>query len=149
MVPWRHVAEVDAKRQSLKLLSDPCNAADLRESVRRFLEGAGLEARAVDELVLAVNEAFANIVDHSYGGRCDGRIEVDLHDTGEAVEVVLRDFGRKPELETLKPRDLEDVRPGGLGLHFIDRCTDEAEWDLSPTEGTRLRLVRRKEGKAD
>jgi sigma-B regulation protein RsbU (phosphoserine phosphatase) len=44
----------------------------------------------------------------------------------------------------LKPRDLSECRPGGLGLPFIDALMDE--WKVLPggkTKGNVLRMMKR------
>lgn len=133
---------------SLDLLSDPGNARELRRRLEEFLGRAGLDGSAVERFVLAVNEAFANIVEHSYEGRHDGEIRVEVVDQGDRVEARLRDYGRKPREEELRPRALADVRPGGLGLHFIQAGTDEVTYDTSPPRGTLLRLMKRKDPEA-
>ena len=133
---------------SMTLLSDPRNAGPLRREVERFLKESGIAAEERERFVLAVNEAFANIVEHSYGGRHDGEVEVRLEELEDRVVVTLRDFGRKPDPGLLRSRDLDDVRPGGLGLHFMHSGADEVAFDLSLDRGTSLRLVKRKEGSA-
>jgi sigma-B regulation protein RsbU (phosphoserine phosphatase) len=44
----------------------------------------------------------------------------------------------------VKPRNLDDIRPGGLGTYFIRRVMDEVEF-LRPASGSGnlLRMVRR------
>jgi anti-sigma regulatory factor (Ser/Thr protein kinase) len=133
---------------SMTLLSDPDNAGTLREEVRRFLLESGIGEKDAERFVLAVNEAFANIVEHAYGGRHDGEVEVRMEERDDRVEVTLRDFGRKPDPGQLRSRDLDDVRPGGLGLHFMHAGADEVAFDLTLDEGTSLRLVKGKGGSA-
>ena len=38
---------------------------------------------------------------------------------------------------------LDDVRPGGLGVHIIHSCMDTIEFQHPPEGGTRLRMVKR------
>jgi len=139
------VAETAQTKVSLELLSDPCRAAGLRDRVREFLAQAGMaDGTELERFVLAVHEAFANIVEHAYQGRHDGRILVVMEDLGDRVRVCLRDFGRQPREEDLCPRDLDELRPGGLGLHFIEAGADEYAYDTSFERGTQLHLVKRK-----
>jgi anti-sigma regulatory factor (Ser/Thr protein kinase) len=132
----------------MTFLSDPSNAGMLRREVRRFLGESGIGGEAAERLVLAVNEAFANIVEHAYEGRHDGEVEIRMAEMEDRVEVTIRDFGRKPSPGSLRGRDLDDVRPGGLGLHFIHSGADKVEFDFSLERGTELRLttMKRKEG---
>ena len=52
------------------------------------------------------------------------------------------DSGEKVTPELLKGRDLDDVRPGVLGIHFIRRAFDVAAYDEKKKKGNRLRLVK-------
>ena len=94
---------------------------------------ADAECRAV---VLAVDEALTNIIRHAYQGKSDQPVEISFrriqapHD-GErkpALEIVLEDRGIRVEGSKLCGRDLDDVRPGGLGLHFIKESMDGVEF---------------------
>ena len=43
---------------------------------------------------------------------------------------------------SIKPRDLSDVRPGGLGVHFIREIMDQVVYDPGG-ECTELRMTKR------
>ena len=64
---------------------------------------------------------------------------------GDEIEVHLRDFAEKSDPECLeKGRDLDDVRPGGLGTRFIRELMDVAEFVEPPDgEGNLLRMTKR------
>ena len=56
-------------------------------------------------------------------GDPDGRIEVRVSLEPGALVVQLRDFARRIDVETVRSRSLDDIRPGGLGVHPQDRRT--------------------------
>ncbi len=100
-------------------------------------------------MVLAVDEALTNIIRHAYRGNAEQPIEASFHRTQvaqngqrrEALEILLEDRGPAVDPEKLCGRALEDVKPGGLGLHFIRECMDTVEFSRS--EGrNQLRLVK-------
>ena len=139
------MAEHPEKKVSLEIDSDPCRASALRQEVRRFAARAGLgDAGEIERFVLAVNEAFANIVQHAYDGSRDRKVEVEILEFEDRVEVRLRDWGRPLSESDLCPRSLDDVRPGGLGLHFIKAGVDDCSYDTSLDQGTRVCLVKHK-----
>ncbi len=46
--------------------------------------------------------------------------------------------------KTVRPRDLDDVRPGGLGTHFIAEVMDDAKFERPPSgNGNLLIMVKR------
>lgn len=101
----------------------------------------GMADRVRDEVKLAVDEACSNVIKHAYRGDTDKKIVVKFFIT-KAFEVVIEDSGIKARPECIEGRNLEDVRPGGLGVHFIKRTFDVFAFDEGKRKGNRLRLIR-------
>ena len=104
------------------------------------------ESRAI---VRSVDEALTNVIRHAYGGEKGKPIEVRCNRVrkGEkkedpvGLEIILADSGEAVDPGKLRGRALEEVRPGGLGLHFIKESMDVVEF--SRKEGKNyLRLVK-------
>ena len=126
--------------------SCPSEMSGIRARMRESAATFGFDEETVGHLVLAVDEACTNIHRYAYEGRRDGRIEVDVIIENDVWEVRLRDYGKKCDPSQLKGRELHEVRPGGLGLFFINQAFDEVRFDHSAEEGTCL--VLRKKRKA-
>lgn len=84
----------------------------------------------------AVDEALTNIIRHTYCGRADQPIDVifrsvreDDPESAEGLEIVLCDRGPAIDPERMCLRALEEIRPGGLGLHFIRQSMDIVEYN--------------------
>lgn len=78
-------------------------------------------------LVMAVNEACANIFRHAYGEK-PGDIILEIFHNQQEVTVRITDFAEPVDPGVLeKGRDLEAVRPGGLGNYFMKTLTDRVE----------------------
>ena len=90
---------------------------------------------------MAIDEASTNIIRHSYGNRADAEVAVTVQVFPNRMEFVLEDQAPKVRGDSIKPRSLEDIRPGGLGTYFINCFMDEVGYDEIP-EGNRLRLVK-------
>ena len=72
------------------------------------------------------------------------RREDILVKAGEDLVLSLIDFAPTIDLARVKPRDLDDVRPGGLGTHLIRKVMDSADFiDPPPGCGNLLRMVKR------
>jgi sigma-B regulation protein RsbU (phosphoserine phosphatase) len=95
-------------------------------------------------VILAVHEACANIIEHSYQGDAAQRIDLTVLITPEELAMEIRDYGSKPDLAAIQPRALHDVRPGGLGTHFMRAIMDTVTYDVSPDTGTLLRMTKRR-----
>jgi len=100
-------------------------------------------------IVLAVDEALTNIIRHAYGGEAERPIHaefrmVEAQRDGlgqKALEITLEDEGTEVDRAKLCSRSLEELRPGGLGLHFIRESMDTVEFRR--IEGrNQLRLVK-------
>ncbi len=128
------------------------------EHVRSFVaeEAAlyGLSSREIYAVQLAVDEAFANIIEHAYGGESQEKIECTCQITPEGLVITLRDCGKQfnpseipdPNLEA----DLQEREIGGLGLYFIRQLMDEVSFTFIPQSEEKagcnlLRMVKRKE----
>ena len=133
----------------LELPSNPEILCVVRSAMMRLTEELGFPAEECRGLTRAVDEALANIIRHAYDGRPGQPIELlcrRLQDrTGgkqrEGLEIVLVDHGAAADRKKLCGRSLDDVRPGGLGLHFIQDGVDVMQY-TSQARKNRLRLVK-------
>jgi anti-sigma regulatory factor (Ser/Thr protein kinase) len=133
----------------LRLKSNPSLFSVVRALVERLTETLGFPAIECRSITRAVDEGLTNIVRHSYGGRFDQpislffRIAQRRHETKvqHGLEIILCDRGPAVDFRKLKGRPLEDIRPGGLGLHLIRRAMDTVEFDRQGPSN-QLRLVK-------
>ena len=138
---------VAADDEVLLRLRVPARAERLKEirgAVGEAARRCGCGTEAVQEVVIAVDEACQNIIRHAYGKKTDGEIVVEIRRHGDTMTVDLRDFADKVDPGTIKPRDLDDLRPGGLGTHFMAEVMDSVEYLAPPRgKGNLLRMVKR------
>ena len=116
----------------------------VRQSIRSATAPLGLTEEVIDALVLAVNEACMNIIQHAYGEHdcCDIVLEI-VHCADELV-FRLTDFANPIDITTVRPRDLSEIRPGGLGLHIIDQIMDTAHFQKPPMGAGNLLEMRKR-----
>jgi sigma-B regulation protein RsbU (phosphoserine phosphatase) len=94
--------------------------------------------------VLAVDEACQNVIRHAYGKEREGEIVLRIEQRGDELILSLIDFAPPIDPAKVQPRDLDDVRPGGLGTHLIREVMDSAEFVEPPAGcGNLLRMVKR------
>ena len=126
----------------IEVTSSPRLLQVVRAAVGQYGRLLDFTEEETHRLKAAVDEACANIIRHSYGGEAGQRIVITFILSDARLEILLRDFGRKPDPARLAPREADPSRPGGLGLPLIRSVMDEVEFDLSPERGTILRLVK-------
>lgn len=102
----------------------------------------GLNETMVNDLKLAIDEACTNIIKHAYKGDMTKRIILKYTVKQGEFIVILEDSGIKADINKLKGRNLDDIKPGGLGIHFIKRVFDIFKLDEKKKKGNRLILVK-------
>lgn len=96
-------------------------------------------------LVLAIDEACSNIIKHAQKWfKRRGVIQVEIRNRRKSVEIRVRNFCREKDVENICPRDLDEIRPGGLGTHFIAEIMDRVEIVPDEDGGDRMQLVMEK-----
>ena len=116
----------------------------IREAVREAVESCGCSAGCAADVVMAVDEACQNVIRHAYCGDPGGTIELEIEHCGEDLVISLRDFAPEVDPKKVRPRDLDEIRPGGLGTHLIREMMDSADF-VRPESGggNLLRMVKR------
>lgn len=133
----------------LQLESNPEALCLVRATLQRAAEVLHFQEPESRAIVRSVDEALANIIRHAYQERRGLPIEVScrrLWKTREAeapsgLEIVLADSGAAVDPRKMKSRALEELRPGGLGLHFIKQSMDVVEFSRKNGKNV-LRLVK-------
>jgi anti-sigma regulatory factor (Ser/Thr protein kinase) len=114
----------------------------LRGMVKFRAQEAGLPNSDAEYLALAIDEAAANVIRHTYCSRQDARLALEVRSMPDRLEFILEDWGPKVREDLIRPRPLDELRPGGLGTFFIYSFMDECSYDPDFKEGNRLKLVK-------
>lgn len=128
----------------IRVPSSPDRLKVVRSVVENGAKLAGFTEGSVHDLILAVDEALQNVIRHAYGGRHDGPMEVSMRRTDGVLTIDVIDEAETVDTSKIKPRDLDDVKPGGLGTHLIAEIMDTVDF-LPPKEegGNILRLTKK------
>ncbi|OOY34549.1 hypothetical protein BOV90_03735 [Solemya velum gill symbiont] len=122
----------------------PTNLKGLRDGLREVLVENEIDKALVEKLVLAVGEAVMNVVQHGFdGGGAEGRITLEVCKERDGLLFRLMDNAPSMDPAEVTPRDLDDIRPGGLGTHFIRELMDSVEF-MPPPAGSGNLLEMRK-----
>jgi sigma-B regulation protein RsbU (phosphoserine phosphatase) len=128
----------------LRVPARPDALREIRERVRDRVAEQGCDPECAADVVMAIDEACQNVIRHAYRGDPQGEIELEIEKRGVDLVVSIRDFAPPVDPARVRPRDLDDVRPGGLGTHLIREVMDRTEF-VRPASGPGnvLRMVKR------
>ncbi|MCG8380367.1 MAG: ATP-binding protein [Proteobacteria bacterium] len=117
---------------------------EVRALVKKTAEVVGCCEELSDRLVIAVNEACMNVIQHAYGDDELGEIVVEMLNNEGKVHFRILDYAKPIDLKSVKPRNLDDLRPGGLGTYFIDEIMDECDrGHLEEGKGNYLEMIKK------
>lgn len=104
----------------------------VRAAVREACRQAGCGDECGGQVVLAVNEACMNIIQHGYRFADGQSFTLRLAVDDGMLTAWLLDRGVAVSEADLRPRALDELRPGGLGVRFIRELMDEAGYLPAP-----------------
>ncbi|MBU6413233.1 MAG: ATP-binding protein [Planctomycetes bacterium] len=139
----------------LQMQSDPMLLSGAREMVSWIARRSGFSDMDCSQIALALDEALCNVFRHGYDRQTDRPIWVSIwSEAGTAgnaespprIRIEIEDEARQVDPEKIKSRDLDDVRPGGLGVHIIKQVMDEATYAQRPGQGMKLTMFKQGAG---
>lgn len=135
----------------MKVASARYPTAELKDlaEIRQFVEEAAIalggEQDVVSELVLAANEAVANVILHGYKKQ-PGYVMIDVARVDNDLEIRIRDLAPKFDPTIVPVPDVTlplSQRPiGGMGVHFMRTFTDELRYNVTADGQNELTLVK-------
>jgi len=133
----------------LNLQSNPEALCLVRATMERATEVLSFPESESRAIVRSVDEALANVIRHAYRGRTGLPIEVTCSrlwsakngGSPQGIEILLKDAGVAADPRTFKGRPLNEIRPGGLGIHFMKQSMDVVEFQRKSGKNT-LRMVK-------
>lgn len=128
----------------LQVPARPVHLRLIRRVVAEAADELGCSPEVAEAMVGAVDEACQNVIRYAYRGDPDGVILVRINREGDDAVIRLIDFAEPVDPASIRPRPLDDVRPGGLGTHLIRAAMDEVDFEPpGETAGNILKLVKR------
>lgn len=116
----------------------------VRVLVRQKLAQEGCEPVFISRMVLAVNEACMNIVQHAYCGVCQGEFGIEILLNNGLLTFRVTDSAPPVDKEKITGGYPDEIRPGGLGVFFIHEIMDQVEFlPVSPGIGNILEMTKR------
>ncbi len=142
----------------LELRSNPLFLSGAREMVSSIAKRLGFSDESAAHIALAIDEALCNVIRHGYDKSPERPIWISLYPEGgvatpdapgqpnptTALRIVIEDEARQVDPSVIKSRDLEEIRPGGLGVHIIQQVMDSVRYEHrdGPAGGMRLTMIK-------
>ncbi len=99
---------------------------EVRAFAREVFKKSSIFEKDTDDLVLALAEAAQNIVKHGYNNEpTEDEMKIIINYKNNILSMELMDKGKPVVPSNIKPRDLNDIKAGGLGTFFIGQIMDE------------------------
>lgn len=142
---WRCAStQAMGKKLECELKSDMQSLGELSGRIEGLLRDAGVSPGVYNDVLIAVDEIFSNIMIHGYKNDPRGSIRITAVISGKKLEITFADDGEKFEPRHDKPRLgkalLTEDYPG-LGLFITRNLMDEFHYEHVNGEN-RTRLVK-------
>ena len=103
---------------------------DVRNFCREVFEKLQIQQDLKDELVLAIAEAAQNIVKHAFKNAANANelMVVQISCENNKLQIAFYDRGTPVDPNKVKHREIDNVKPGGLGTFFIQEIMDAVDF---------------------
>jgi serine/threonine-protein kinase RsbW len=122
------------------------NLSVVREFIYDCCSQNAVSPKALDDIVLAVDEACTNVIKHAYKFLPDGEIKIKLKYSGKKLSVDITDYGKSFDSDMLKRPNMSEYfkmkKVGGLGVHLMKTLMDEVKYESVPGKYNKVVLVK-------
>lgn len=132
----------------LSILSHPRYLQLVRGVMERIADIIGFSEDEAGHITLAVDEACSNIIKYSYMNDPGKKIDISIKPHEKKIEIHITDYGKRCDISQMQSRDINDIRPGGLGVYIINKVMDSVEYDFDSPRKNQIRMVKRR-GKSE
>ena len=133
-------------KDRLVVTNDTKHLIVVRDFISRLIRQSRLDRQEENKIILAVDEAVTNIIEHGYDEGADGSIEIEVEAAESHFQIVIRDTGRVFNPESIPNPDMkEHVQRGhkkGLGIFLMRQIMDEVRYKFRDGVKNELTLVK-------
>lgn len=133
-------------REEMTIYSQTKSLHTVREFVTRLVRQSRVDSKDQNKIILAVDEAVANTIEHGYDRREDGLIRVVVELDEESLKIIIQDSGVKFDPNAIKdvnmPAHVQQQKRRGLGIFLMRKIMDEVIYNFKEGERNELTLVK-------
>jgi anti-sigma regulatory factor (Ser/Thr protein kinase) len=120
------------KKHTISLRNDLSELDRLHPFLQEIGQKIGISKKCIFETNLTLEEVFANIVSYGFDDHEDHLIKITVTPARGSFTIWVEDDGRPFNPLEAKvpdfPHDVENCKPGGLGIHLIKHFMDEIRY---------------------
>ena len=126
----------DKNSKELKVKSKTDNLSVIRDFISSNAYKAGISTEAVDNIMLAVDEACTNIIKHAYKSYPEGVIIIKINYDIKKFTISIIDYGKTFDPTSVPKPDLKkyyhEHKVGGLGMYLMRTLMDDVKYTTVP-----------------
>lgn len=134
-------------KAKLAVTSEMKNLTAVSDFVTEFARSQKICEDDTFALQTAIDEACANVVDHAYQGKPDGKMQIQCTLSDGQVTVTIVDHGKPFDPSSVPRPDvsapLQKRQEGGLGLYLMERLMDSVKFEFDSAKGNRLTMKKK------
>ena len=120
------------KEHSILVSASTEQIADVRNFVGKHANQAGFTPEDVDDIRLAVDEAYTNVIKHAYNFDTSKLVNIKVQFNGQEFLITIADEGRSFNPNTYTEPNIKERimlrKRGGVGVYLIHKLMDRVEY---------------------
>jgi len=134
---------MELDRIHININANPANLKQIRAVMTKIASAAGLSKEDAGSVILAVDEACSNIIKHCCENDPTRSIDVTITLDKDSLAITIIDNGSRFNIQAIVPRDIQEIKPGGLGVHIIREVMDIVEYSHTPEGLNQVKLIKK------
>ncbi len=134
------------KEKKLVIKSRTENLSVIRNFVQDNALAAGMSSKAINDIMLAVDEACTNIIKHAYKSFPDGEIVITIKSLAKKIIIKITDYGKSFHPEVILEPDIREYyrqkKVGGLGMYLMKSLMDDVKYVSIPGKYNQVLLTK-------
>ncbi|MBT7260874.1 MAG: ATP-binding protein [Desulfobacula sp.] len=126
----------------LSIISHPENLKSIRKILKDIMSKTSLSKEDSGCVILAVDEACSNIIRHGYKNDYKQKIDLTIKLKTNLLTISILDNGIRFDKDSIKDRDIDEIKPGGLGIYIITQVMDQVEYIRTSDGFNKIKMVK-------
>jgi len=127
----------------LSIISHPENLKIIRKVMKDVMSKTGLSKKDSGCVILAIDEACSNIIKHGYKNDYNQKIDLTIILKKNLLSISILDNGIRFDKNSIETRNIDEIKPGGLGIYIINQVMDRVEYARTSEGFNKIKMVKK------